>query len=56
VIREALYEVTGHRLGVTLALGDEVEAEVDADEQLTEDALISMFKDTFDAQEVEETR
>ena len=25
VIREALYEVTGHRLGVTLALGDEVE-------------------------------
>ena len=56
VIREALYEVTGHRLGVTLALGDEVEPELDADEQLTEDALISMFKDTFDAQEVEETR
>jgi DNA polymerase-3 subunit gamma/tau len=56
VIREALYEVTGHRLGVTLALGDEVEAEPDADEQLTEDALISMFKDTFDAQEVEEPR
>ena len=46
VIREALYEVTGHRLGVTLALGDEVEVEPDADEQLTEDALISMFKDT----------
>lgn len=56
VIREALYEVTGHRLGLTLALGDEVEPEPDADEQLTEDALISMFKDTFDAQEVEETR
>ncbi len=56
VIREALYEVTGHRLGVTLALGDEVEPELEADEQLTEDALISMFKDTFDAQEVEETR
>ena len=56
VIREALYEVTGHRLGVTLALGDEVEAEPEADEQLTEDALISMFKDTFDAQEVEEPR
>ena len=56
VIREALYEVTGHRLGVTLALGDEVEPELEADEQLTEDALISMFKDTFDAQEVEETK
>jgi DNA polymerase III subunit gamma/tau len=56
VIREALYEVTGHRLGVTLALGENVDSEVDEDEQLTEDALISMFKDTFDAQEVEENR
>ena len=56
VIREVLYEVTGHRLGLTLALGDEVEPESDEDEQLTEDALISMFKDTFDAQEVEENR
>ena len=55
VIREALYEVTGHKLGVTLALGEGVEPE-DEDEQLTEDALISMFKDTFDAQEVEEPR
>jgi DNA polymerase III subunit gamma/tau len=56
VIRDALYEVTGHRLGVTLALGEEAEAEEDEDEQLTEDALISMFKDRFDAQEVEDTR
>ena len=56
VIREALYEVTGHRLGITLALGEDVEADEDDDEQLTEEALISMFKDTFDAQEVEETR
>ena len=56
MIREVLYEVTGHRLGLTLALGDEVEPESDEDEQLTEDALISMFKDTFDAQEVEENR
>jgi DNA polymerase-3 subunit gamma/tau len=57
VIRDALYEVTGHRLAVTLALGaaDEEPAE-DDDEELTEDALISMFKDTFDAKEVEETR
>jgi DNA polymerase III subunit gamma/tau len=55
VIRDALYEVTGHRLGVTLALGAEAAEELDEDEQLTEDALISMFKDTFDAQEVEDT-
>ena len=56
VIREALYEVTGHRLGVTLSLGEDVETSPDEDEQLSEDALISMFKDTFDAQEVEEPR
>lgn len=56
VIRDALYEVTGRRLGVTLALGEGIEPEDDSDEQLTEDALISMFKDTFDAQEVEENR
>ena len=58
VIRDgALDQVTGHRLAVTLALGDpeeHSEAE-DDDEELTEDALISMFKDTFDAKEVEET-
>jgi DNA polymerase-3 subunit gamma/tau len=56
VIRDALYEVTGHRLAVTLALGGPEEPAGDEDEELTEDALISMFKDTFDAKEVEETR
>jgi DNA polymerase-3 subunit gamma/tau len=56
VIRDALYEVTGHRLGVTLALGEGEEPEPAEDEQLTEDDLISMFKDTFDAQEVEDSR
>jgi DNA polymerase-3 subunit gamma/tau len=55
VIRDVLYEVTGRKLGVALALGEGAEAEED-DAELTEDALISMFKDTFDAQEVEETR
>jgi len=56
VIREALYEVTGHRLGVTLALGEAEDAVEEEDEALTEEALISMFKDTFDATEVEDTR
>jgi DNA polymerase-3 subunit gamma/tau len=54
VIRDALYEVTGHRLAVTLALGEGEEPLEDEDDELSEDALISMFKDTFDAQEVEE--
>ena len=56
VIREALYEVTGHRLGVTLALGDAEQIEADSDDPLSEDAFISMFKDELDAQEVEEPR
>jgi DNA polymerase-3 subunit gamma/tau len=56
VIREALYEVTGHRLGVTLALGEGEDAVEEEDDALTEEALISMFKDTFDATEVEDTR
>ena len=54
VIREALYEVTGHRLGVTLALGEGEDAVEEEDEALTEEALISMMKDTFDATEVED--
>jgi DNA polymerase-3 subunit gamma/tau len=55
VIRDALYEVTGHRLAVTLALGDAEDAIEEEDDALTEEALISMFKDTFDATEVEDT-
>jgi DNA polymerase III subunit gamma/tau len=57
VIREALYEVTGRKLGVVLELGEGAEPEPDDDEgPMSEDDLISMFKDTFDAQEVEEPR
>jgi len=55
VIREALYEVTGHRLGVTLALGEGEDAVEEEDDALTEEALICMMKDTFDATEVEDT-
>jgi DNA polymerase-3 subunit gamma/tau len=56
VIRDALYEVTGHRLAVTLALGDAPDAVEEEDDELTEEALISMLQDKFDAQEVEENR
>ena len=58
VIREALYEVTGRKLGVVLALGDPPEGDdvEDDDEPLGEEALISMLKDNFDAREVEDSR
>jgi DNA polymerase-3 subunit gamma/tau len=56
VIRDALYEVTGRRLGVVLALGEPAGAEAEEEDEgpLGEEALISMFKDTFDAREVED--
>jgi DNA polymerase III subunit gamma/tau len=55
VIRDALYEVTGRRLAVVLALGEgDPAAEDEPEGPLSEEALISMFKDTFDAREVEE--
>ena len=56
VIRDALYEVTGRRLGVVLAIGEAAETEAEEEGPLSEEALISMFKDTFDAQEVEENQ
>ncbi|MCP9487734.1 MAG: DNA polymerase III subunit gamma/tau [Gaiellaceae bacterium MAG52_C11] len=56
-IRDALYEVTGRRLAVALTLGEPTEADEPENESpISEEALISMFKETFDAQEVEETR
>ena len=57
VIREALYEVTGHRLGVTLTLGEPEEMDpAEADSPLSEESFISLLKDKLDAQEVEDTR
>ena len=55
IVREALYEVTGRRLAVATALGEAEDDSDDADEEtLSEEALISMFKDRFDAHEVED--
>ncbi len=55
LLREALYEVTGRKLAIDTSVGaaspDEGRA---ADEHLSEDDVISLLKDTFDAHEVEE--
>jgi DNA polymerase-3 subunit gamma/tau len=55
VLREALHEVTGRRLAVTTAVGAGPQ-ETLHDEPLSEDDVLSLLKDTFDAREVEETR
>jgi hypothetical protein len=55
IVRDALYEVTGRKLAVATALGEGAEESGEAVEgTLSEEDLISMFKDTFDAREVEE--
>jgi hypothetical protein len=55
LLRDALYEVTGRRLAVTFAVGADTEA---AEEEIaqTEEDFVSLFKDTFDAREIEEDR
>jgi DNA polymerase-3 subunit gamma/tau len=56
LVRDALYEVTGRRLAITTALADatDVTPSAEDDQPLDEDAVISLLKDTFDAEEVEE--
>ncbi len=55
LLRDALYEVTGRKLAVVLETG---EAEAGAgpadDEPLSEEDVISLLKETLDAQEVED--
>ena len=55
VLREALYEVTGHKLGVLFVIGEKREPE-DTEETAppSEDDLVALFKETFDAREVDE--
>ncbi len=55
IVRDALYEVTGRKLAVATELGEGDDEPGEAEEgTLSEDDLISMFKDTFDAREVED--
>ncbi len=57
LLREALYEVTGRRLAVVLEAGDAEAGEVEEEEEsgpLTEEGLISLLQETFDAREVKE--
>ena len=55
LLAEALYEVTGRRLALDFAVGENGE-EVPAEEEqpASEDEIVQLMKDTFDAHEVEE--
>ena len=56
VLREALYQVTGRKLGVLFVLGEKREPAEDPDEHAapSEEDLVALFKETFDAREVDE--
>jgi hypothetical protein len=52
LLKDALYEVTGRRLELAFALGENgVEAE---EEPASEEDLVALVKETFDAREVDE--
>jgi len=53
LLKDALYELTGRHLDVAYEIGEATEQ---AEEEIaqTEEEFVSLFKDTFDAQELEE--
>jgi DNA polymerase-3 subunit gamma/tau len=56
LLRDALYEVTGRRLAVAFALGedgDDLEVEQRGEEPVGEERFLELLKETFDAQERE---
>jgi len=56
VLREALYEVTSRKLAVVFVLGEKRES-AETDESAaapSEEDLVALFKETFDAREVDE--
>ena len=53
LLKDALYELTGRRLGVTFAVGEGAEHEPDEEVPADEDELYRLMKETFDAREVD---
>jgi DNA polymerase-3 subunit gamma/tau len=54
LLAEALYEVTGRRLALDFALGENGgDASPEEEEPASEEEIVQLMKDTFDAQEIE---
>ena len=51
MLRDALYEVTGRRLGVAFAEGEAAPQPEEDDEPLGEENILELVKETFDAHE-----
>ncbi len=54
IIREALYDVTGRKLTLEFTLGERGGADDAPEEEHSEEKLVALFKETFDAKEVDE--
>jgi DNA polymerase-3 subunit gamma/tau len=55
LLQDALYEITGRRLAVEFAVGENGgEDGEELDDPVAEEEFVSLFKDTFDAREIEE--
>jgi DNA polymerase III subunit gamma/tau len=54
LLKDALYEVTGRRLELAFALGENGAEEPAEEEPATEEDLVALVKETFDAREVTE--
>jgi DNA polymerase-3 subunit gamma/tau len=53
LLQEALYEVTGRRLGLAFELGEHAREPTETDEPLGEDEILELVKETFDARELD---
>jgi DNA polymerase III subunit gamma/tau len=53
VLREALHEVTGRKLAVQTTVGAAPHPQAESDEPLSEEDVLTLLKDTFDATEVD---
>jgi DNA polymerase III subunit gamma/tau len=54
IIRDALYDVTGRKLTLEFTLGERSGADDAPEEEHSEEKLVALFKETFDAKEVDE--
>jgi DNA polymerase-3 subunit gamma/tau len=54
IIRDALYDVTGRKLTLELTLGERSGTDDVSEEEHSEEKLVALFKETFDAKEVDE--
>jgi DNA polymerase-3 subunit gamma/tau len=54
IIRDALYDVTGRKLTLELTLGERSGTDDAPEEEHSEEKLVALFKETFDAKEVDE--